>query len=155
EWRPRRRGSPAGRPRRPGERRVRRAGARERRGRRRPADPGGERRRGADPARPRTRRPERAGVDATHRVTGRMTNRGDPPLMHDVTLDADQLERIWQQARIWSRVAVPRRDAMMACWPAPRGRVRRADDGEDTLVRVVYGLAVGAVPADQSVQRAC
>ena len=72
-----------------------------------------------------------------------------------MTLDADQLERIWNQARIWSRVAVPRRDAMMACWPAPRGRVRRDDGGEDTLVRIVYGLAVGAVPADQSVQRTC
>jgi hypothetical protein len=76
--------------------------------------------------------------------------------MAPVPLDADALEAVWRQARVWARVRVPRRDSMHACWIAPAGRVRRAfDDEPSTLVRVVYEQVFGTIPPDQSVQRSC
>jgi len=71
--------------------------------------------------------------------------------MHDVPLDPDQLEAVWKQACLWSRVSVPlRADAMTSRWPASHHRVRQV-----MLIRAVYEAAVGPVPDGQLVFRTC
>jgi hypothetical protein len=70
-------------------------------------------------------------------------------------LDPEALERIWRVARVWSRVRVPDRAHMLACWPAPQGRIQFDEPEPMHHIRAVFRLVYGDVPPDHVVQRVC
>src|SRR5262249_3151482 len=78
-----------------------------------------------------------------------------PPILDGAMLDDDALDRVWREARLWSRVRVPRRDRMSACWIAPSGRIRTDGEESETLVRAVGEAVEGDGPDGMSVVHAC